>query len=102
MFLYLVFLNPVNAGYDANVSGVIQGLYSYSGGLVLFSLSTQPSSHPTCNRALFALATDLSEAAANRMYSRLLTAYTTKQAINIGYDSQGDCGNGYIRVHRVG
>jgi hypothetical protein len=100
--LSFFWLNSANAGYDSNLTGTITGLYSYSSGLVLFSLSTQPTNHPTCNRALFALATDLPESVINRMYSRLLASYTTKRPINIGYDSKGNCGNGYIRVHRTG
>ena len=102
VILSFFWLSSANSGYDANIVGTVTSLYSYSSGLVLFKLSNQPTSHPTCNSGLFALATDLSETAANRMYSRLLAAYTAQQAINIGYDSQGDCGNGYIRVHRAG
>jgi hypothetical protein len=40
--------------------------------------------------------------AMNRMYARLLTSYAMQQPINIGYDSQGDCVDGYIHVWRIG
>jgi len=75
---------------------------TYTSGLILFHLKNQPSSHPGCIKNYFAIATDVSDVAANRMLSRLLTAHTTKVPVNIGYDKDGGCGNGYIRVYRVG
>jgi len=91
-----------SAGYDKNLEGTITHIYTYPTGLVLFKLSNQPSSHPGCNPVYFAIATDVAESAANRMYSRLLTLHTTKTKAYIGYDSQGSCGNSYIRVHNIG
>jgi hypothetical protein len=90
------------AGYDANLNGEVSHVMTYSSGLILFRLKNQPSAHPQCNKAYFAIATDVSEAAASRLYARLLTAHTTKTSVNIGYDSLGSCANGYIRVHRIG
>ncbi|WP_197472728.1 hypothetical protein [Oleiphilus sp. HI0123] len=67
----------------------------------MFKLDNQPN-HPTCNSGYFAIGTDVSEAGANRMFSMLLTLHTKKAEAYIGYDSKGDCANGYIRVHNIG
>jgi|SRR5581483_8052971 len=40
--------------------------------------------------------------AKNQMFARLMTSYAMQQSINIGYDSQGDCVDGYIHVWRIG
>lgn len=102
--VFIVFLttNVSNAGYNDNLVGEVTHVMTYSNGLILFRLKNQPSSHPTCNETYFAIATNVAETAANRMYTRLITAHTTKQPVNIGFDNAGDCGNGYIRTHRVG
>ncbi len=75
---------------------------TYTSGLILIRLKNQPSAHPSCKASYFSIATDTQEVAAQRMYSRLLIAYTTKQPVNIGFDNTGTCGNGYMRVYRVG
>jgi len=98
----LLLSHIASAGYDNNIEGDIVGIYTYPTGTVLFDLGNQPTSHPSCNPRYFAIAKDVSEAAANRMYSRLLTLHTTKTKAYIGYDSQGGCGDGYIRVHNIG
>ena len=96
----LIALSNVSfAAYDANIQGQIKSIYTYPSGLVLFQLSNQPTSHPGCSPIYFAIATDVAESPANRMYTRLLTLHTTAA---IGYDSQGNCGNSYIRVHNIG
>jgi hypothetical protein len=94
--------NIVHAGYNDNIVGEVTHVMTYANGLVLFRLKNQPASHPTCNTTYFAIATNVTEAAANRMLSRLLTAHTTKIPVNIGFDNAADCGSGYIRTHRVG
>ena len=98
----LLFSTAASAGYDANVSGKVTSLLTYPSGKVLFSLDTQPTEHNSCNRQYFALAANLPEQAMSRMYARLLTAYSTEEKINIGYDAVGDCASNYIRTHRVG
>ena len=100
--IFLITSVSVFSGYDKNIEGEITHIYTYPSGLVLFKLSNQPSSHPGCNPVYFAIASDVAESAADRMYSRLLTLHTTKIKAYIGFDSQGNCGNGYIRVHNVG
>ena len=95
-------INTSYAGYNDNMVGEVSAVMTYTNGLILFRLKNQPTSHPICNKAYFAIATDVKDVAVNRMLSRLLTAHTTKVPVNIGFDNAADCGNGYIRVHRVG
>ncbi|KPZ73122.1 hypothetical protein J8L86_12550 [Shewanella sp. MMG014] len=90
------------AGYNDNMNGIVSEILTYPSGRILFKLHNQPSSHPSCKSGFFAIATDVSDKGREIMYSRLLIAYTTKQPVNIGFDNLGDCGSGYIRVHRVG
>jgi hypothetical protein len=94
--------NIVQAGYNDNLTGVVTHVMTYTSGLILFRLNNQPATHPTCNTSYFAIATDTNDIATNRMLSRLLTAHTTKVPVNIGFDNTADCGNGYIKTHRVG
>jgi hypothetical protein len=91
------------AGYDANLSGLADGVYTYPSGVLLIHLVTQPSTHPACNASFFAVDPGTMDAnAMSRMYARLLTSYAMQEPINIGYDSQGDCVDGYIHVWRIG
>lgn len=93
---------PIRATYNDNMSGEVTHVMTYTSGLILFRLKNQPGSHPSCTATYFAIATDTPEAAAQRMYSRLLVAYASKQPVNIGFDNLASCGNNYIRVYRVG
>lgn len=103
-FVLLLMSLPLTAlaGYDKNIEGNVTHIYTYPTGLVLFKLANQPSSHPACRAEYFAIGTDVKEGPANRMFSRLLTLHTSKTKAYIGYDSQGNCANGYIRVHNIG
>ena len=93
----------VLAGYDANLTGIADGVYTYPSGVLLIHLANQPSTHPACSPAFFAVDPSLMTVdAMSRMYARLLTSYAMQQPINIGYDSQGDCSDGYIHVWRIG
>lgn len=102
LMVILVNINTSYAGYNANMQGEVTAVLTYTSGLILFRLHNQPSAHPACKATYFAIATDVKDVAVNRMLSRLLTAHTTKIPVNIGFDNLADCGNGYIRVHRVG
>jgi len=91
------------AAYDANLTGVADDVYTYPSGLVLIHLVNQPATHPLCNASYFAVDPGTMDAnAMNRMFARLMTSYAVQQPINIGYDSQGDCTDGYIHVCRIG
>ncbi len=94
---------PVSAGYDANMTGVIESVLTYSdASYVLFRLQNQPTSHPSCNPYYFALSDSLPGDRLSRLTARLLTAYALGETITIGYDSLGNCAHTFIRGHRVG
>ena len=91
------------AGYNANISGVVTQVLTYTGSdQILFRLNNQPSSHPQCNVDFFSIDPSLPADRRSVVLSRLLIAYSSGKPVNIGYDSEGDCSHGRIRVHRVG
>ncbi|WP_305840224.1 hypothetical protein [Photobacterium leiognathi] len=104
--LYVICLLVISAnsqaGYDENIQGKVIQVMTYSSGSVLFSLENQPQSHPQCQSSFFAIPASTKESIANRFLSRLLAAFSTKETINIGFDSKGDCADSWIRVHRIG
>jgi hypothetical protein len=99
----LAFAIPTYAAYNANTSGVVAWVASYTDGdYIYFGLQNQPTSHPQCSPYYFVITADVPENRRNQAFAQLLTSKQTGTAINIGYDATGDCAYGYIRVHRVG
>lgn len=97
------FTGQASAKYNSNMEGVLEGVYVYTDGdYIYFRLENQPTSHPTCKTNYFVISETVSRERRQMLLSRLLSAYAMKENVNIGYDSQGDCVHGYIRVHRVG
>ncbi len=92
----------VFAGYDSNLSGVVTKVLTYASGRIYIVLENQPSSHPACEHKFFAIDNTLSSDIRSQMLSRALVAFASKQVLNIGYDGEGDCANGKIRIHRLG
>jgi len=91
------------ADYNANMEGVLKTLAVYADGdYIYIQLENQPSSHPTCNATFFVVTAGVTESRRQFIMSRLSMAFATKEMVNIGYDAQGDCADGYIRLHRVG
>lgn len=105
--LWLVLLmglsGAVSAAYDANMKGVITDLmvYTYEDTIII-KLNNQPTSHPACNPSHFAIDATVPLDRRQAILSRLLTAYASKENVNIGYDSQGNCAGGFIRMYRAG
>ena len=99
----MLFTSSVSvATYNANVKGEIASVITYADGdYIYFTLKNQPQ-HEACNPSFFVISESVSENRKNNLLSRLLTAYAMKEAVNIGYDSKGECVHGYIRAHRVG
>lgn len=105
LFATLAFSTMSFAEYNNNIIGVVSQVLTYPTGLVLVKLENQPSNHPSCNAAFFALDPNVDEAAIDRMYARILISYTTQKSINIGYDdgrAEVDCVNSYIHLYRAG
>jgi hypothetical protein len=92
------------AGYDANFSGKITNVLTYTGSTqILIRVEGQPTSHPTCTTLDFlSIAPDISTESRNLVMSRILSAYATGEKVNIGYDKTAGCVGSRIRVHRVG
>lgn len=105
--IFIVLILTISAGfvqaeYNANLSGEVVDVFTYDSGVILFVLNNQPASHPGCQADFFAIDPTLAEPIINRLFSRLILAYTTKTAITIGFDNAGDCVGGWIRAHRAG
>lgn len=87
--------------YNANTYGHLATVLTYTGDTtILFSFDKMPTV-PNCEGSYFVIPADQGLARQQEL-SRLLTAYSTHEFINIGYDGQ-TCGpNGYILAYRVG
>jgi hypothetical protein len=87
--------------YNANIYGHLTTVLTYTGDTtILFSFDKMPTV-PNCAGVYFVIPADEGLARQQEL-SRLLTAYTMHEFINIGYDGQ-TCGpGGYILVYRVG
>lgn len=101
----LVSMPAAYATYNANLSGTVNAVLTYTSGTLLFSLSNQPTSNGSCNSTYFEvdLANVASEAALDRLYARIAQAYAVGEQVNIGFDNSANCGaSGYIQVYRIG
>ena len=99
----LFFTAPAMAAFNANMQGTPDTVIVYTDGdYIYFSLTNQPTSHPQCNPAFFVIHGTIPLERRQMLLSRLLMAKSSDEVITIGYDSLGDCADGYIRVHRVG
>lgn len=99
------FLSSFNAWshYNANMKGVVKTLAVYADAdYIYLQLENQPTEHPTCNPAYFVIQSTVPENRRQMLLSRLSMAYASKEEVNIGYDAQGDCADGFIRLHRAG
>lgn len=97
------FTGQASAKYNANMQGIVKNVLVYTDGdYILFRLENQPSSHPACKTAYFTISAAIPHERRQMLLSRLLSAYAMKEKVNIGYDKEGDCAGGRIRVHRVG
>lgn len=94
---------PSFAIYNANMKGVVTQVSTYTdSNQIYFTLNTQPSSHPKCDHKLFSIDASVPTDRRSTLLSRLLAAHAMGEPITVGYDKEGDCSHGRIRVHRVG
>ena len=96
---------PSRADYNANLIGNVTQILTYNSGAVLFMLDNQPAANGACNAVFFEVdpGNTAGDAAFNRMYARLLEAYSLGQTVHIGFDNAANCGvMGYITVYRIG
>lgn len=104
MAFALLIGNHAYAGYNANFSGKVTAVLTYPGSTrVLIRVEGQPKTHPQCtNFDYLTIPADISNESRQLVMSRLLLAFASGQTVNIGYDKEGGCVSGRIRVHRVG
>lgn len=94
---------PSHAVYNDNLKGIIKHVGVYTDGdYIYITLENQPTAHSACKPNHFVITEEVPSERRAMILSRLLTAYAMKETVNIGYDSNGDCAHGYIRVHEVG
>lgn len=106
VLILCVLLVPVfsHAGYNANFRGKVTQVLTYTtSAQILIRVEGQPSTHPQCTQLDY-LAIDAATADNVRqiVLSRLMMAYASGETVNIGYDKEGGCVGGRIRVYRVG
>jgi hypothetical protein len=90
------------AAYNANIGGKITNIRVYDTGVIFIRLDTQPSTHPQCATDYFAIDPALDPNIRALLLSRALTAKTTGETVNIGYDAQGNCAHSRMRIHEIG
>jgi hypothetical protein len=99
----LLMSSSANAVYNANMSGIVVTLSTYTDGdYIYLQLNNQPSAHPSCNPAYFVITADTPADRRKSALALLMAAKFSGEPINLGYDNVGNCADGYIRVHRVG
>jgi hypothetical protein len=94
-----------HATYNTNLTGNVSAIMTYTSGILLFTLTNQPTSNGSCNAIYFEVdpSNVVSDAAFDRMYARLAQAYATGEQVNVGFDGAANCGvGGYIQVYRIG
>jgi hypothetical protein len=92
-----------SAAYNSNMQGVLKHVAIYADSdYIYIGLENQPASHPACKSTYFVISEEVPAERRQMLLSRLLMAYATKENVNIGYDGQGNCAHGYIRLHEVG
>jgi hypothetical protein len=96
-------LQPVHAVYNANMTGVVVDVLTYTEGTqIYFRLDNQPASHPACNAVYFSIDQAVPSENRKALLARLLLAMANGNPTNVGFDNSGNCSHGYIRAHRVG
>ncbi|CCN48810.1 conserved hypothetical protein [Vibrio nigripulchritudo MADA3029] len=108
LLMLIMASTSAHAKYTANFTGVITNVLTYPGStLILIQVTNMPKSHPKCTLFDYmAIDPAISSESRQLVMSRILTAYTTKETVNIGYDreshSDSCTGGDRLRVHRVG
>jgi len=101
--IYSLFSTDTFAQYNANLRGVLEGVYVYTDSdHIYIKLKNQPTTHPSCKTNYFVIDASVPLERRQMLLSRLMAAFAMKENVNLGYDAEGDCANTYIRVHRVG
>lgn len=88
--------------YNKNSPHVITEILTYPyDKTILFRVKDMPNI-PGCSPQYFEISANASYESRTQTLSRLLTAYTAKELVNIGYDGENCAPSSYILVYRVG
>lgn len=104
ILFFCLFSSEAFANYNANFSGKVTNILTYtSTSQILVKVSGQPTSHPQCtNLDFLVIDSNTPDNIRQIVLSRLLLAYSTGEVVNIGYDKDGSCIGGRIKIYRVG
>ena len=105
LLLILGFLPlAASAGYNANFVGKVTHVLTYTYSTqILIKVEGMPETHPECTKlGYMVIADDTPDNIRQSVLARLLTAYTTGEEVNIGYDKDSSCVSGRMKVFRVG
>jgi hypothetical protein len=104
LILMVAAIGPASAqtSYNANVKGRIDQLITYVGdSTILFTIDPMPAT-PQCGGRYFRIQGNLPLDQRQQLFSRLVAAYTSREVVNIGYDSQTCSPEDFIQTFRVG
>lgn len=88
--------------YNSNTTHVVSEVLNYYADRTILFRSQNMPNIPNCSGQYFVIPAEGDDVARAQLYSRLLTAYASKESVNIGYDGV-NCGpSGYIMVYRIG
>ena len=95
--------NDARAAYTHGMTGQLESVSTFTDSdAVYVRLKNQPTSHPGCTPGYFVIEANVPLERRKMLLARLLTAYASGETIFVGYDGNGSCADGYIRLHRVG
>ena len=91
-----------SAAFNANISGTIVYLNTYDNDIILFKLTTMPTTGcPMNDYFSISPVTVPSQESRNRFFTVLLLAKATGTPVNVGYDSGATCDNGRPHVYEI-
>lgn len=91
-----------SATYNANGTFTVTNVLTYTETDSIYIQVSAPPSHSGCTASYFVIPATTPVERRKILVARLLLAKASNEPVNIGYDSIGDCADGYIRVHRIG
>ena len=105
LFISLALLLSANfcsAEYNDNKIRKITAVLTYTDSDSIYIQLENPPAHSTCDNQFFVIPDSLPTERRQILLSRILLAYSTQEAVNIGFDNAGNCVSSYVRIHRVG
>jgi hypothetical protein len=88
--------------YNANINGHVTEVITYIDGTIYFTLDDQPTMSSCTNHAYFSISSSTPSDFRQQVLSRLLTAYSLKESVWVGYDNTTCASDQSIWTGRVG